>query len=447
LAVPDQTAQGHGLLGMSERVALYGGELHAGPGRSGGFEVRARIPLDVTSASQERVPPARQTDPAAAPPPDRLRWRWLDPALAAAVLVELEVAVMTSSPSRGPLILNMIVVAAMALVTAWRRHRPVLFCVTIWVLSWVMNNALTSLNSSALPKGFLFIAPLYTLAAWTNRRTAVAGLALVLLSAVFNYLFGHAGYNVTDYAGVVFVFLAAWAVGRAFRARRLLVADLKRTSARLAAEQEDRERLSIAGERSRIAREVHSLVARSVAAMVVQTAAAQGLLDSEPERADTAMDAIEGTGRQALGEMRRTLGILRDGSGSDQRAPQPGIDQIYALIQRARQQGQAVEMSVDGDPGTLPAGVELGLYRILEEALQTARQDRESPMTVTFSFGREELVELRLASSCARLNHWPTRGMLERVALCDGRLNLDGDDNGGWRLVARIPRVTQAVLV
>ena len=443
LAAAGQAMRGHGLLGMSDRVALYGGELHAGPGPGGGFEVQARIPLDGSAVSQTRVSPSTHREPRAAPRHEGVRWPWLDPVLAVAVLVELEVAVVTTYPRRGPLILNVIVVALMALVTAWRRRQPVLFCVTIWVLSFVMSHALTTLNSSALPKGFLFFAPLYTIAAWTDRRTAVAGLAFVLLSAIFNYLVGPSGYNITDYAGVVFVFLAAWSVGRMFRARRLLVAELERTSVRLAAEQEDRERLSIAGERSRIARELHSLVARSVAAMVVQTEAAQGLLDSDSEQADAAMDAIERTGRHALGEMRRILGVLRHGTDADQRAPQPGVDQIYTLIQRAREQGRPVELSVDGDPCTLPAGVELGLYRILEEALQTAHKDHEGPVKVTFSFGQDDLVELRLACRSTRPSHWPSSAMRERVALCGGRMSLDDDGHSGWQLVARMPRAAQ----
>jgi signal transduction histidine kinase len=436
---------GHGLLGMTERVALYGGELQAGPRAGGGFGVSARIPLDGTIAAAPRAQRSREGDAVASPASDRLRWPLLDPILAAAVLVEFEVAVLSSSRPRGPLVVNALVVAAMALVTAWRRRSPVLFCVTIWALSWVMNNALTPLNSSALPKGFLFVAPLYTLAAWTSRRTAVAGLAFVLASAVVSYLFGPSGYDIADYAGVVFVFLAVWAVGRAFRARRLLAADLERTSIRLAAEREDRARLAIAGERSRIARELHSLVARSVAAMVIQTEAARSRLDLDPAQADAAMDAIENTGRQALTEMRRILGVLRQGADSDQLAPQPGVDQIYALIQRAREDGQPVELNVDGDPGTLPAGVELGLYRILEEALHSARQERDSPIKVAFSFRHHDL-ELQLATTRYSDSHnWPTSAMRERVALCGGKLNVGAGDDG-WRLVVNMPLRQQGVL-
>jgi signal transduction histidine kinase len=440
-----QDGSGHGLLGMTERVALYGGQLRAGPRPDGGFGVTARIPLDGTTTVAARAERSREGDPVALTTADRLRWRWFDPLLAVAVLVDFAVAVLSYSTPRGPLILNMLVVAAMALVTVWRRRWPVLFCVTIWVLSWVMNNALTPLSSSALPKVFLFVAPLYTLAAWTPRRTAVAGLAFVLASAVVNYLFGPSGYNVADYAGVLFVFLAVWVVGRAFRARRLLAADLERMSVRLAAEREDRAQLAIAGERSRIARELHSLVARNVAAMVIQTEAARSRLDLDPAQADNAMGAVETTGRQALTEMRRILGVLRQSADTDQLAPQPGVDQIYALIKRAREDGQHVELNVDGDPGTLPAGVELGLYRILEDALYAASQRRESPIKIAVRFRHDQL-ELQLATGYADSHNWPTSAMCERVALCGGKLNVGNGENDGFRVVVNMPLGQQGVL-
>ena len=180
-------------------------------------------------------------------------------------------------------------------------------------------------------------------------------------------------------------------------------------------------RLAIAGERSRIARELHSLVARGVAAMVIQTEAAQSRLDLDLAQAEAAMDVIESTGRQALTEMRRILGVLRYSADTDQLAPQPGVDQIYALIQRARERGQPVELSVDGDPGTLPAGVELALYRILEDALQTAHRQPQSVVKVTFRFRQKDL-ELQLAARCSGTSNWPTKhdARARRAVRADG---------------------------
>lgn len=113
--------------------------------------------------------------------------------------------------------------------------------------------------------------------------------------------------------------------------------------------------------------------------------------------------------------MRRILGVLRHADDRGEREPQPGVDQIYALIQRARERGQPVELSVDGEPWTLPAGVDIGLYRILEDALQSARQPA-SAVGVALRFGEEDLA-LRLTARCQGPNGWPTDAMRERVAV------------------------------
>ena len=443
---PERNGDGshQGLVGMSERVKLFAGELRAGPRPGGGFEVRARIPFERTMASAPRAPRQGEHRPVVVPVSDRLRWPWLDPVLAGVLLAVLEVAVLTASDRRGPLALNMIVVAGMPLAAVWRRRSPVLFVVAIVVLSWVMNNGLTPLNNSALPKAYLFVVPWYTLAAWTDRRTAVSGLALLFGFALFTQLFLRPS-PIADLAGVLFVIGAAWAAGRAIRARRQLTAKLKRTSARLQAEREDRARLAVAGERSRIARELHAVIARSVAAMVVQTEAAGSLLARDAVQADAVMGAIEDTGRQTLTEMRRILGVLRHGNDVGELEPQPGVDQIYTLIQRARERGQAIELTVDGDPGMLPAGVDIGIYRILEDALQRARQQHGTPVGVRLRFDEEDL-ELHLTAGCHEPSGWPTAAMRERVALCGGKLDTETPNEDGWQFVARMPRGLQRAL-
>jgi signal transduction histidine kinase len=179
--------------------------------------------------------------------------------------------------------------------------------------------------------------------------------------------------------------------------------------------------------------------------MVVQAEGARSMLSDDPARADVAMGAIEDTGRQTLAEMRRLLGVLRHSDDRGGLEPQPGVAQVYSLIQRARERGQPVELHVDGEPGTLAAGVDLGLYRILEDALESARRHPAPSVAVTLRF-REEDLELRLTASCHGPNAWPTDAMRERIALCDGALedNLLGED--GWQLVARMPRGLQGTL-
>jgi signal transduction histidine kinase len=223
-----------------------------------------------------------------------------------------------------------------------------------------------------------------------------------------------------------------------------MTSELRRRSRRLVAEREDRARLAVAGERSRIARELHAVIAHTVAAMVIQTEAAQSLLDHDSALADAAMSATESTGRQVLTEMRRILGVLRRDHDASELEPQPGVDQIYALIQRTRERGQPIELSVDGEPGMLAAGVDLGIYRILEDAL-TAVREQGTPISVTLRFGEEDL-ELRLIARCHGPSCWPTLAMRERVALCGGELRDNAHNDDGWQFAARMPRGLQGAL-
>jgi signal transduction histidine kinase len=179
--------------------------------------------------------------------------------------------------------------------------------------------------------------------------------------------------------------------------------------------------------------------------MVVQARAARGMIGAEPTEADAAMSAVEHTGRQALSELRRVLGVLRHAHDAALLEPRPGVQQIYTLIQRAREAGQPVELGVDGEPGTLPTTVDLGIYRILEEALATARRQPASSIRVVLRFGEEDL-ELQLTAQCDRPSSWPTDAMRERAALCGGVLYSDKHSETGWQLTARLPRELQGAL-
>jgi signal transduction histidine kinase len=272
----------------------------------------------------------------------------------------------------------------------------------------------------------------------------VFALAFLLASAAISELIAQRQ-PVGNLVGAGFTISAAWAAGRAIRARRSLAAELQTMSVRLATEHEDRAQLAIAGERSRIASELHALVARRVAAIVVQAGGARSMLVHDHRLADAAMGAIEDSGRRTLADMRRILGVLRHNGDRGELEPQPGVAQVYALIQRARERGQPVELSVDGEPGTLPAGVDLGVYRILEDALESARRQLEPVVGVALRFRAEDL-ELRVTARCEGPNGWPTDAMRERVVLCDGALVDEGLDEDGWHFIARLPRGMQGAV-
>ncbi len=437
---------GHGLVGMRERVALYGGEFQAGTRAEGGFQVHARIPLRGNLSARQ--------EPTVSPPPERslthatrdarAHLPWLDPLLAGVLLGALETELIASGHRSGPFVLNVIVVAGLAVAAVWRRRSPLLFTAVVGALAAVMHAFLIPTQDLPLIAAYFLLVVPYTVAAWADRRRAWIGLLLLLGgTAVSAVMAGHSDF--WDVGGAVLILIAAWCSGRFIQARRVVNSELRRNAGRLVAEREDRARLAVAGERSRIARELHAVVARSVASMVVQTEATRTQLDQDAEQAKAAMETIEVTGRDALAEMRRILGVLRHPDERGERAPRPGVDQVYALIQRARARGQQIELNVDGDPGTLTAGLDLAIYRILEEALARTDAEVAVPVKVSLKCTTHELA-LNITTPSAGARDWPTDAMRERVALCGGELSTEIGPNLSSTLIARLPLATQGAL-
>jgi signal transduction histidine kinase len=439
----------HGLIGMRERVALYGGELTSGRRAAGGFEVHAAIPLRAEPlAHQEPEPPAN--------PADRPRWmravtRWVaairprsDLLFAIGWLGALEVDVFVDRYRRGPLLLNLVVVAAMAIVYVWRRRVPLAYALAVGSAAIPLSSGLTSAHSTLV--GFYCVTvPMFTVAAWDARPRAVIGLVLWLAGSTISGLVWHK--PVAGVAGGLIMSCLLWVAGRLWRRQCTLTARLAEAHLLLAAEREDRERLAIASERARIARELHALVAQGVVAMIVQAAAARGAIRDDPDVALAAIRAIERTGREALARMRDILGVLRAPQESRPVGPQPGLGQLHALIQRLRDGGRTVSLRVEGDPGPLPAGVDLTTYRIIEAALAVADPRPSREVTVVLRFG-DDGIEVDLAGSGLHLPPQLRLTVRERAALCNGAVLPRTDAGTAPQLVVRLPfSVPEAVPV
>jgi signal transduction histidine kinase len=434
---------GQGLIGMGERVSSLGGELRAGPRAEGGFEVRARIPLQRATVPEGPAAGAGVTHSPAIGGGSRLGWR--DPVCAGALLVTLEIAILTSNDVRGPLALNALAVSGFAIAALWRRRYPLMFVMAVAAIAAVMSVALTPLRDSAIITAFWLLVPPYSVASWASRFRAVLGLGLVLGLGVIDHLASHAG-TPADLAGGAVIATAAWGLGRAVQARRTMNTGLGSTLARQTAESDHRTKLAVAGERSRIARELHESLAGSISVMVVQAEAAAAQLTQDPASAHQAMEAIEHTGRQSLADMRRILGTLRRGEDTPSLQPLPGVDQVYALIKEARDADRPVELRVEGEPGDIPATVELGVYRVLEEALRDTRAGGGGGVTAWLLF-RDDDLELRLTARRAGPNRWPTGTMRERIALCGGTIDEAGPAEDGWHLAVRMPRAAEGALL
>jgi signal transduction histidine kinase len=445
-AARDPTGSGQGLRGMRERVSSYGGTLHAGSRPDGGYEVRARIPLDRREADGPSASAGGQARSARQPGGGSWRrtgWWWRDDLLAVVLIVALESDALLSAARRGPLMVNIVLVAAMSVAAVFRRRWPLLFLVVVNLLAVPLSGGLTAIDKATLVSTYVFVVPTYTVAAWSGWRRAAVGLAVAVSVPLALGPYWHV--STASIIGDAALTGAVWGVGRIARSERALAGDVQATAARLAAEREVRERLAIASERTRIVRDLHALVARDVIAMVVQAEAIGGQLGDSPAVSIEALAAIERTGREALIQMRSILGILRARHEPAELDPSPGIGQVHALVQSSRAEGRSVALTVSGEPGPLLGGVDVIAYRIIEEALRTAGSQDCAHLAIAMRFVPENL-ELELCGEGVRPPGWPSAMMTRRVARCDGEILADSGDTGEPRITIRLPRNLQASL-
>lgn len=365
-------------------------------------------------------------------------WCW-DLALAAVFLVacEAEVAAHLRADrlhNHWPAAAVVSIVAVIAAALAARRRAPLAAASIAMAGVVVLALSLTHLAGINSPQLVLFVAP-YSVAAYSPRIRAVIGLAVCIAAA--SALSARSLSGTSAWVFTLGVCGCSWIAGRFMRARRALAAELGQTQQRIAAERRGREALAIAGQRTRIAQDLQVLVAHSVSTMIVQSQAAQRLLDRDLDQADAAMTAIETTGRHALDEMRRILGVLKHPDDRAQLAPQPGVGQIPSLVEKMRQTRPEVTLQVEGKPGPLPVSVDLAVYRLVAEALTTVPGTR-APVDVLLRFGPELITLAVTVPGTVRLD-WPTIAMCERVALCQGAIDVETLPGAGERLVIDLP--------
>jgi len=292
----------------------------------------------------------------------------------------------------------------------------------------------------------------YSVAVYAEPRRAGIGLALVL--ALFG--FGAIVDNVREAGSrpvgdVLYVWTlnsGAWAVGRIVRSWRLQALALEERTVELEAEREWRARAAVAEERTRIARELHDVIAHSVSVMVVQAGAAERVLASQPDQARAALGSIQDTGRHAVLELRRLLGILRSEVDDTDLAPQPTLGELERLVGQVRDAGLPVEVRVDGEARPLPSGVELAAYRVVQEALtNTLKHGGPSAAAqVIVGYGPEELVIEVIDEGRPTVGLPPVRGghgllgMHERVSFHHGRFRAGPAEHGdGFTVAATFP--------
>jgi signal transduction histidine kinase len=286
---------------------------------------------------------------------------------------------------------------------------------------------------------------LYSVAAHCERARAIVGAALV---AAFILLFEIPrlveGATVASVAGEWISLGGVWLLGRWVRQRRHRTEELERHAASLEADREGLAREAVADERARIAREMHDAVAHSVSVMVLQAGAAEQVLAASPERARESLVAIQDTGREAIVELRRMLGLLRDPVAGAALAPQPGVGRLDALLEQVRAAGLPVELTVEGEPRRLPPGIDRSAYRIVQEGLtNTLKHAGPARASVRIRYD-DRTLELEVLDDgrgpgSATGGGFGLLGMRERAALYGGVLDAEARPDGGYALRARLP--------
>jgi signal transduction histidine kinase len=327
---------------------------------------------------------------------------------------------------------------AIAFPLAWRR-RNTLLAVVAFIAIWAGTAQLNTFIWSNLTAPFVAVLLLaYTAGRHEPSRRMWLELGLLVILAV-------AG-GVSSASDVLFtaIFLGCPALaGRGLRSRVLLQREMREKAARLEAERELRARRAVDEERSRIASELQAVVANGLSAMVVQAEAVPRLLATgQRAGAGQALATIEETGRDALAEMRRLLGVLRRDDDGPVLAPQPTLARAELLAARMQARGLHTTLSIRGEPVGLSPGVDLAGYRVLQEALASAtRASGVSHADVSIAYGGDSV----LVKVCDDrtgpdgLDPGMLRSLRERVGLYGGSLRATPSPSRGFEVEARLP--------
>lgn len=329
------------------------------------------------------------------------------------------------------------VLASFALL--WRRSHPwqvhaLVLCASLLVYFATPVDGLVALAVS-----------LYSLGRYeANRNASILGAA----AAVGFILVDRAWVHSLTAGGTMTIVMAVcvWYVGRRLRFRAEYLRLLEERARHLEREQHVEAERAVAAERSRIAREMHDVVAHQLSLMTVQAGAARTIAKVDPASALEAMAAVEQAGRQALKEMRQLLSVLRPEQQSAELAPQPGVNDLPALIEQVRKVGLQVSLTETGSFGELSSGLDLTLYRIIQEALTNVIKHAGAGVQVWVTIEADEhsiLVNVRDNGNGPATKLAQGHGLLgmhERVALLGGIFSAGAVVTGGFEVRAKLPR-------
>lgn len=376
----------------------------------------------------------------------------VDVAFALFIGVNSVVGHLTAEPSASErdqdLVGLLILVALTALLTQRRRHPlwVMVASVPLEITFWVADYPTTF---DVFPVLTIYAAtahgtqPRRRLWTWTG-----GAIATYTVTALAGVLSPEEDLPALAAVGILILFGTAAVVGELVHQRRERLRALEERAARAESERELLARQAVLDERARIARDLHDVVAHAMSVMVVQAGAAERLLEQSPDRARLALVNIQDAGREALADMRRMLGVLREDGGPLELAPQPSMQDVHQIVQRCIESGVPTDLHVDGDPPLRAVGPEMTGYRVVQEALTNVIKHAGRParavVRITYREGemRVEVTDDGQGASTATVERSTGHGLVgmrERVELYHGTLHVGPRPGGGFRVAATIP--------
>ncbi|MBN6055939.1 sensor histidine kinase [Nonomuraea sp. RK-328] len=330
----------------------------------------------------------------------------------------------------------------------WQRRRPLETFAAVSLVSFGQ----WALGFNPVPANLSVLVALWSVAYGCAFRWALAAGLIAELGVYLVLVHWHAVSFSMFFSGSIFV-VTTWLTGLYANTRRRFLEGLEERAERAERERDQQARLAATAERTRIARELHDVVAHNVSVMVVQADGAGYMIDRDPEQVRQAVRNISRTGRDALAEMRRLVGVLRadreDGGAGEEGAtgtdytPQPGLGQLEELVRGA---GVPARLRVTGPPCDLPEGQQLAVYRVIQEALTNALKHGGPGVRalVELTYGRAELVvrvtdDGRGAAAPRSHDGHGLVGMRERVGMYGGAVSAEPRPAGGFEVLARLP--------
>jgi len=337
----------------------------------------------------------------------------------------------------------------------WRR----LFPSTILLIITIAHVSLLALNIPEMNfAGISSMIAIFSAAAYGgHRRNLICLVCIIAIMGAIIYALFFSGtiaapvsqilFNTTTLLSNLFIFLAIWWLGNTIRVSREQTSQLRESTEQLVQEREENARRAVLDERVRIARELHDVLAHHVSVMGIQAGAARQVLKQYPEKALNSLSLIETSSRQAVSELYRLLGLLRDEKQVEEFSPQPGLRQLENLVSDMQTAGLQVEVKIEGEKREIPQIIDLSAYRILEEALTNILKHASATKAIINMNFQNNVLFLDITDDgrgIAKNSKIPSGGkgligMRERVNLVKGELWAGNGPNGGFSVKVKLP--------